>query len=212
MFIFKGSVDGNNNAEQFYQLFKDVNGYSVSGNARIKHHDQAICSKMLYGETLFDGMKEIFNHELISHDIKKAKVFYDMGSGIGNVVIGTALLGMFKKCIGIELLEGLYSKALEQHQKLLEINKKIANSITFINSSFIDHDIRDGDVFFINHPTTDPVIIKKLEDKLQTLRKGSIVLCVIRSLENDNNFAKLGSRLFKFSWGDSTVHFYKKSK
>ncbi len=68
-----------------------------------------------YGEITFEPIAEILN-EIKEKIINKGEaVFYDLGSGFGKPCLAAALSlpGVFKRCIGIEYLDGLYSKSLE---------------------------------------------------------------------------------------------------
>lgn len=48
-------------------------------------------------------------------EAQRRRCFYDLGSGMGKPSVTAALTlpDYFEKCVGIELLEGLYNKSLE---------------------------------------------------------------------------------------------------
>ncbi len=199
----------------FNVLYGGFDGYSVSHEAKTNHKEKKdksgkVVDNILYGETLFETVGNIFTHPLVKEKVKQAKVFYDLGSGTGNVVIAAALLKLFDKCCGIELLEGLYKRSALQHKKLVHVNKDLAARVQFFNSSFTDHDFSDADVIYANHPTKDPEIQAQLEAQLLKLKPGSLITYVIHTMHDNVNFTKLGSEKFTFSWGEATVHFYER--
>jgi SAM-dependent methyltransferase len=197
-------------AEKFGEVFSACNGYSVSWDAKKEHDDQEIVQNILYGEAVFESLRDIFCNDMIANEMQDAKVFYDLGSGTGNVLAGLALMNVFEKCKGIELLGGLYAKSVENLKKLRQIDEEAANKIEVFNDSFLNHDFSDADVIYANHPTKDAAIQTALEEKFQNLKEGAIVIYVIHSLENRKNFRFLGTRRVKFSWGEATCYYYRK--
>jgi hypothetical protein len=192
----------------FNHLYSNINGYGVSKEARLKSGIDT--EQLLYGELPFASWKEIVEHA----NPKKDGVFMDLGSGTGRVVIASHMLFDFKKCLGVELLEGLHDKACEVEK---EFRKNIAPQIAshlegremhFVKGDIFDTDLRDVDFVFMNHPFKDGENFNRLEDKfLNELKPGSKIVTIIRALKNPS-FKKLGSKTYKFSWGDSTTHFF----
>lgn len=96
-----------------------------------------------YGELTNDGIKQL----LKSIDTKN-KIFYDLGSGNGNVVINAITnFPELKKSIGIELSKIRYNNSLN---KLSE--KKISN-IEFINNDLLSQEINlnNADIIYISN-------------------------------------------------------------
>ncbi len=192
----------------FNYLYNNVDGYRVSTIARTKFVGDT--EKLLYGELPFETWEQI----VALANPKKDGVFFDLGSGTGRVVMASHLLYEFKKCIGVELLEGLYNKACEVEENF---NKTIKPQISthigqrqlqFINADIFTADLSEADFIFMNHPFKDGEIFARLENKfLNELKSGTKVVTTIRALQNEA-FKKLGSQSYKFSWGDSTAHFF----
>lgn len=44
-------------------------------------------------------------------------IFFDLGSGSGKGIFAASMLFPFKKCIGIEILEGLYNISLDMKKE-----------------------------------------------------------------------------------------------
>lgn len=198
----------------FSEIFSNQNGYEISKSAKEFHKkDEKISDmleKVLYGETLFSTVREIMFHDWIKKYTQNAKVFYDLGSGIGNVAIACSLLGLFEKINGIEFIQPLHAQAVENRRNLAKVSIGLVKKLNFVNESFLNYNFTDADVIFANHPTKDKEVQGYLDSQFQLLKKDSIVIYVIRYLDNDKNFQHIGSQRMQFSWGEPTVHFYRK--
>jgi hypothetical protein len=194
----------------FNFLYGDINGYSVSHEAREKHNNSESVKDLLYGEVPFKTLEEI---------LKKANpvengVFFDLGSGTGRIVIAMNLLSNFSKTVGVELLEILHQKACEVKKEFENhVVPKIPNydknrEINFLNASILDVDLSEADFVFMNHPFKDRDLFAKLEEKLiSELKKGTKIVTIIRKLENPK-IKFINSQKYNFSWGESTAYFH----
>ena len=80
-----------------------------------------LISPLVYGETIHSSIAEILmilrdQHGLFQPNDESAKrCFYDLGSGLGKPSVTAALTlpDFLTKCVGIELLDGLYQKSLQ---------------------------------------------------------------------------------------------------
>ena len=198
------------NETLFNFLYSDVNGYSVSHEARGSHDDKEIIKELFYGEVPFAVWKEIVEKT----NPKKDGVFFDLGSGTGRVVMESHIVFDFKKSIGVELLKGLHDKACEVKDKFEKFVKpKILNQLKdrelqFVNANIFDVDLQEADLIFMNHPFKDRELFEKLEEKfLKELKPQTKIVTTIRSLNNPA-FKALGSQKYEFSWGESTIYFH----
>lgn len=191
----------------FDTLYDQINGYSISSAARSS--SKVDSSKFLYGELPFSTWQKIVAHA----NPKRDGVFFDLGSGTGRVVMASYLGFEFRKSVGVEILGGLHDKACEVKENF-EKNFKPAiaghfagRELEFVQNSLFDVDLSEVDFIFMNHPFKDGEDFIKLEEKfLSELKPGAKIATTIRSLKNPK-IKNLGSQSFKFSWGDSTVHF-----
>lgn len=191
----------------FNQLYGNIDGYSVSHEARRDIEDK---SEILYGELPPETWQKIVERT----DVKKDGVFVDVGSGTGRIVMLSHLMFDFKKCIGIELLQGLYDKSCEVKEIFdREIRPQIASQVAnreldFLCKNILDADLRDADLLFMNHPFKDRALFEVLEEKfLRELQPKTKIVTTIRALKNPA-FKQLGSEKYEFSWGESTAYFH----
>lgn len=200
----------------FEELFHGSNGHSVNYKAIEEHQKQSgedLRGKTLYGETPLNTIRQIFNHPLIAQDIRNAKTFYDLGSGIGNVAIAAGMLGVFQSINGVELFKLSHETAEYYRTVLGDVFPEVASKINFFNESFLHHDFSHADVVFTNHPIKNEYtsLLKALEEKFQNLKKGSLVIYVIHDLTNKENFEHVFSQTLPFSWGKATAYCYRKT-
>lgn len=194
----------------FNFLYGNVNGYSVSHDAREKHNDSEATKDLLYGEVPFLTLEEIVKEA----NPNKDGVFFDLGSGTGRVVIALHLMLNFRKSVGVELLEGLHKKACEVKKEFENyVVPKISDydrnrKIDFVNASIMDVDLSEADFIFMNHPFKDRELFAILEEKLvRELKPGTKIVTIIRKLDN-SKIKFIDSKKFNFSWGESTAHFH----
>lgn len=120
----------------------DINSYRVTNLTKF---DKDKVGSGLYGETGYDEIQKMINH--FKSYFNNETVFYDLGSGLGKIVLHIGLECNPKKSCGIE-----YSK--ERHEKAIEIMKthNIQNeNISFINKSILECDISDATFIYIDN-------------------------------------------------------------
>jgi SAM-dependent methyltransferase len=107
-------------------------------------------------------------------NIGSQDVFYDLGSGLGQV------------CILVNLLTGVKSKGVEFEPAFCDYARQCASRLNVSNVEFINQDARDtdyadGTIFFMYTPFKDKLldqVLQKLESEAQ---KHSIRICTFGS-------------------------------
>lgn len=191
------------------KIFQGINGYSISLLERdIKKNTNKIFEDILYGEVSLELLYALYVLPPVNEYIQDKKIFYDLGSGIGNAVISSYLTGNFDKCIGIELLDSLYENSLIAKKRLVEIDKKAENKINFIHDNILNVNFSDADLILFCCPTKDEKLRKKMEEKFNILKKGSIILSLIHKFENNKNFELLNAKMVRVAWGETPLFTY----
>lgn len=192
----------------YERVFSGVDGFGLSYGWQkgIGERDR----NLTYGEIDFDGFLNILCD---IPKIDQRKVFYDLGSGVGKAVMAAALLGNFRKAVGIEILSPLHfqtatiSRALKE-DKYFQNNKNNLPEISFLQKDFLKHDYQEADLVFINSTCFSQELMYALSESLQTIPSGGIVLTVSQSLPSMDVFK---IKKYAFSWGGGTVFFHLKS-
>lgn len=114
--------------------------------------------KLAYGEILFSSISEILKR--VQMERQGMKVFYDLGSGTGKVVLAAALLQRFNKCVGIEILDDRYSLSVELKNKYDLSKAEIVSEnrdlyvelpdLVYLNVDLCYMDYSDADCIFCN--------------------------------------------------------------
>ena len=190
------------------KIFKDINGYGISLLERENKKDNKIFRDVLYGEVSLELLYALYVLPPLSDYISAKKIFYDLGSGIGNAVISSYLTGNFDKCVGVELLDSLYETSIIAKNRLCNIDKQAENKVNFIHDNILNIDFSDADLILFCCPTKNEEIRRQIEHKFDNLKKGTIILSLIHKFDNSNSFELLNAKLVKVVWGETPLFTY----
>jgi len=157
-----------------------------------------------HGELTLEGLKK-----LIGKIKTKNKVFVDMGSGNGSVVINMVKTYLdVKKVIGIELNKERYDYSVERVKK--ELTKSQQKKVELIYGDFFGDDIdyKKVDFVYISNLCFGDVINKKIAIKLNKELKPRARVFSSRELTGINTSKKTRTTV-KQSWRcDSNINKY----
>ena len=193
------------------KIFQGFNGYGISLLEKEKREkNEPIFQNILYGEVSLELLYALYVLPPINEYVKNAKVFYDLGSGIGNAVISSYLTSLFEKCVGVELLDSLYSTSIQAKNRLIDYDKKSRNKVNFIHDNILNVDFSDADVVLFCCPTKDEQLRTQMENKFKTLKNGTIIISLIHKFSNEKDFELLNAKLVKVAWGETPLFIYKR--
>ena len=171
-------------------------------------------SSLTYGEVEFVSLGEVFEIIKAVHgEIKQGGVFYDLGSGSGKGVVSAALLHDFSKCVGIEILQGLF--AISEQVKtnydlarpsILEANRDLWQGLPEVEFRIADLfrvDWSDADVIFINSTCFDIEMMDELA--MCEVKTGTWGITLTKSLDYCK-WRVVQSFRKRMSWGEATVY------
>jgi SAM-dependent methyltransferase len=141
----------------------------------IKNDNNKIFDENGYAETYGELTKKGLEYLLDSLDTDN-KIFYDLGSGTGNIIFLAAINYNLKKCIGIELSNSRYIHS----KKLLEnlTCDLLKSKIEFIHGDILLEDFKDADIIYISNGCYDKEISKKVGQKIKnTIKKDCTIFC-----------------------------------
>ena len=157
-----------------------------------------------YGELTQEGL-----NKLMQKTNTKNKVFYDLGSGKGNVVLYAARnYPNLKQCKGIELHNIRHQEA---QQKLLEEPENIQKRVSFTQGDILEQPIQDGDIFYISNLCFPESVNEKIYKKLnKEMKPNSCVFCSKPLCRKRKSYV---NRTVKQTWWEnSDIYKYKKGK
>lgn len=207
MFFFS-----NPNKDLFDKLYADIDGYTISHEARDRIGEDA-SKHIIYGELNFKSLQKIYKSKRVSIKLNESKTFYDLGSGCGKIVVASdILLPNFEKFVGIEVLEEMHEASELVKERLSEIDEEKAKKIEFINDDFFNVNLSDADVIFLHFPMKNAEeLYLELEEKLRKeLKYGCAVISAIREFADDEHFAMFDKMRVKCSYGKTSIFCYYK--
>jgi SAM-dependent methyltransferase len=174
-------------------------------------------SSYVYGEITFEGFKQIYDFaekEFGKDYMSNLDSFVDLGSGSGKVCLASAILGNFKKSVGVELLgnltalsdsiKDLYEFMIKNNDEdLIHIKKnKNFTKLEFINDDLLNYDFSKDNVVFTNSTCWGEEMLKKISLKAEKMNKDNIIINTDQQLFlNSKNWLKLKPINVKMSWG-----------
>ncbi len=192
-------------------IFSGLNGYAISLAEKQNKINNPYIKDLIYGETPIELLYALFQMDFIKDYMNKAKVFYDLGSGIGNMVIGSYLIGSFEKCIGIELLDSLYDISKIAKERLISADSRAKDKVHFIHNNILNVNISEADIILFCCPNKDEKLRLEMEEKFKTLKKGTIILSLIHIIQNKKDFNMLAAKIVRSAWGETPMIFYEKN-
>ena len=136
----------------------------------------------VYGEITIEGTKKIINifNEYFNNP---NGVFYDLGSGKGDLAINISKLTNVSKVYGIELHKERFNIS---EDKLHTSNLK---NVTFLNDDFLNTDFSDATIIFFANEGIPREISNKVCDMVP---KGCLFICGrrCRAIENRGKYFK----------------------
>ena len=150
----------------------------------------------VYGEVTKQSTNGIVNH--FKKYFNEDTVFYDLGCGLGKMVIHIGLQYNPKKSCGIELSKERVKGANDLKEKYC----KDDNKISFIEGDFFDNDFSDATVVYIDNTVMSHELTKKIVDNLS---KGCLFIC--RKRPNFIKTEELRGEKFKTGYNTSCIHF-----
>jgi len=210
--------------DSFTQDFSCDMGKMVSKSER--NTKNLTSSSLTYGEIDFASIAEVFRFINIEYGLfqNKGGVFYDLGSGTGKGVLTACLLHEFDKCVGIELLEGLYetslhlkeiydnefSNVMNDNHQLFPFTRK--PEIILKSGDILEIDWSDGDLVLANSTCFSQKLMEDIAVRSKYLKVGSILITLTKSLPDTINWTLMKSIRKLMSWGPATVHIHRKLK
>lgn len=185
----------------FNKLFENVNGFKLSKIARNKND----APEYTYGEISFVPFIALLSQVAIN----KNTIFYDLGSGAGKAVIACSLVFSVKKCIGIEIFTNLYSSARNQQIKLSsypEYKNKVTK-ISFINNNFLNINLDDATLIFINATAFIGDTWDLLNKKFEEFSRPLTIISISKKIDA-KNFELQKTAYIEMSWGVAIAYIY----
>jgi len=173
--------------------------------------------KSIYGEVSLQGIRNLYDKFMQYAPLQKVSSvkpkFYDLGSGVGKVVIGIAVLNTDMECYGIENVADRARLASLAHSKIK--SSSLQKRVNFIHDSFLSSSVslKNTNWIFISNTCFDSQTQNSLVEKIQSeVDSGTVIICS-RPLAIDlNKFVVLEKNcLIPMSWSNtSSCYIYRR--
>lgn len=146
------------------EVYKDVSGFvmeTIDPNGRKIAHQRSL----VYGELTWPGVERLAKALELGED----DVFYDLGSGVGKLVLQIAMMPV-KKSIGVELTKTRYESSVAA---LAQIKKQglLDAKCQFRNESLMDSNLADATAIYVASTCFSDSFMLKLTRKLAAYNK-----------------------------------------
>lgn len=173
---WKTRIHLNQHLKALNQASQNMNGFYLSKQARL----QSDALEYVYGEI------DLISFAALMSMVQPCQnsIFYDLGSGLGKTVLFCAMLFPIKKSCGIELLTPLHQAALRQHQRLCaeENYRQNLRHVTYLQGNFLDVDLSDATIIYINATAYFGETWMLLNHKLNQLRQCRTIITTTKQL------------------------------
>jgi hypothetical protein len=166
-------VTGNEIRLNVKRLYKGANGFIVTGNGPgggALRHSKAL----VYGELTHRGVGQLIQ----ALQLEEEDVFYDLGSGLGKVVLEVAMTVPVRKSIGVEIAQGRHQVAASVLRRARRQDLIIAHACTFRNQSLLDVSLRDATAVYCASTCFSYNTMNRLARKLADLNREIRLACL----------------------------------
>jgi hypothetical protein len=134
---------------------------------------------LTYGEVTLDGVKQLAHifqrHPITTYPVSR-RVFYDLGSGIGKIVIMMASLVPSIISKGVELVNERHNMAMTAYRNIKE--QSVRSRVEFIHGSILDRSLSDAAWIYISNLCFSSEINDQLSEKLgRELQVRALIVC-----------------------------------
>lgn len=187
------------------RIYKDICGFEISktDEARVKKSS----GNPLYGEIKHGSIEKLVDYL----NLTKADVFFDLGSGIGKVVVQVALLSPVKKSVGIELSKTRHKDATSALMEAYTWLPHLKNRCEFLNADLMTADLSSATVIYTCSTAFSIRFMKKIVTRLATLPQD-FKLISLQELPENIYFALVDVIRLDMSWVRKTpVYIYQRA-
>lgn len=160
-----------------------------------------------YGEILYESMGKLIDEISFSEE----DVFFDLGSGLGKIVIQVFLRSLVRESCGIEIIPDLYQKSILAAQRVKDDLPDFHNGerkISFIKGSFLDVSLARASVMLIGSPCFRQQILFPLGKIIDTM-PGIHTVLTLRPLFSLTRLSLRKVVRVECSWDTALCYIYK---
>ena len=149
-------------------LYKEIDGYLQLGAAEEKRI-RSSQSSSVYGEITPAAAEKLIEYMQLG----PRDVFYDLGSGVGKLLIHTAMLCRPKRIVGLELSRSRHNMAKTALERAIKEKLLKTKNIEFVCADILKRNLSDATVVYTCSTAFPERFFNKLVKKISTLKAGT---------------------------------------
>lgn len=173
-------------------LYRERDGFDVS--KRSERVVSKVRSSPMYGEIMPTATMRLLDYL----DLKRKDVLYDLGSGVGKLIVYAAMTTE-AKCVGIELVEPRHRLAVEALEEARRRGMIRARRAEMVQADFMRVDLSDATVIYTCSTAFPPPFMRRLARHLAQLRAG-LTLVSLQDLDPNPWFEETDVLRLDMSW------------
>lgn len=187
------------------RIYHDICGFEIP-KEDIKEIKKSKGSAV-YGEINHQALKKL--HDYLG--INSKDVFFDLGSGVGKVVLQTGLFTDAKKVVGVELSKTRHDDALLALKNASEMDKKISSKVEFINDDLMNVDLSRASIIYTCSTAFSETFMKQIVKRLGSFNH-KFRLITLQELPNEKYLDPIDTIHLDMSWVRNTaVYIYERN-
>lgn len=175
------------------RLYHDVWGYEIPSED--ERAIRASKGTSMYGEIMPAAVDKLIGHL----DLDTRDVFFDLGSGVGKVVLQVAMTAPVRKCVGVELARSRNQQAVKVLRRARAERLLRARACVFRNADLLESDVSDATVVYCCSTAFSLRFMRALTRKLSGLAPG-LRLLTTQPLFTFHGFREVDRLLLDMSW------------
>jgi SAM-dependent methyltransferase len=175
-FVLASADVSRDTKEQLQELYGDISGFGIDATESTAITQQG--GAPTYGEITYEGGQQLLqNLNLTDQD-----VFYDLGCGIGKLVVQAFFETPAKKVVGMELSPTRCKHAKSVQQKVLQANPSSSRQLEFHEQDIAKCPLTDATVIFMCSTCFSDELMQKIMNNIVKLKDGTRVVTLKRLL------------------------------
>lgn len=186
------------------RIYEDICGFDIPKN------DEKLVRQSkgspVYGEITHQSICKLLDYLNLSN----RDIFFDLGSGVGKVVLQVSLLSKVKRAIGVELSTTRYQEANLALTRSLEFMPGLKNRCYFINDDLMNVDLKKATIIYTCSTAFSMAFMKKIAHRLSHYHHP-FRLVSLQDLPPNKWFELVDTIKLDMSWIRKTpVHIYRR--
>lgn len=198
----EASVDKSEEEKQLESIYSGISGFGIPVDEEA--HIRACNSAPTYGEIVYASIEKVID----ILNLQKEDIFYDLGSGVGKVVMQVCMTTPVEKAIGVELSATRFNKSIEALSRFQALDPLRSVHCQYLHKDFSEVNLEAATAIFMCSTCYPNELLVVLADKFSKLKPGTRIASLKALPQHDKLHCSKIVNL-KMTWSESSsVHFY----